>query len=198
MSAPTACTAMHKGGKGHRFCASCIHQWNSTNSTCPVCRAEVLFLQDDAAVVVAPRGVCAKLSKAVMLWLVKCRGELLGSAPEWHAHDASIVKAALHQNGRSLRHAAAEFCADKNMVLIAVARNGMALKYAHATLQDDYDVVMAAVTQNGMALMFAKEMRKNRTIVLTALHQTRDAWVFMNEAFFTDVEVMHVYRRNGK
>jgi len=87
-------------------------------------------------------------------------------------NDPEIVRAAVHQGGRSLQFASMAARDDRDVVLAAVCQNGDALEFASSACQNDRAIVLAAVCQNGFGLRHADaECRNNLEIVTEAMRK---------------------------
>jgi len=65
----------------------------------------------------------------------------LGDPLYW---SATVILAAVQQNGRALQFADDSFKRDRDVVLAAVQQNGRALQFADESFKRDRDVVLAA------------------------------------------------------
>jgi len=98
-------------------------------------------------------------------------------------------------DGSKLRLLSAEFKKDKEIVYEAVKQNPYdGLKYAHTSFKSDSELVFMAVAKNGSALCMANDdLRKNKKLVLTAIHAIKDAtqtFVCADQSFRKDKEVV--------
>ena len=87
--------------------------------------------------------------------------------------NATVVTAAINQNGLALEYASREMQNNKHIVMAAVQQNGDALQYASEEMKNDPTVLIAAFRRMGIALT-VDESKDNETLMASAMRKCQE------------------------
>ncbi|MBU0800362.1 MAG: DUF4116 domain-containing protein [Alphaproteobacteria bacterium] len=125
-------------------------------------------------------------------------GQMLAHAPENFCDRADFVEVALRSNFRSIRFASERLQKNFDMALKAISYGAEAYCDLHADLQADHGFKMRVLGRRGVALHYMDDSdRNNRELVLVAIQNDTDSFVWASEQLQADPLVVRSYLKES-